>query len=83
MHLDWLHSANLTHATQSRPANVRLLLTAAMSMLALVLMLQVSASATLLFGSAMASVTFVAPAVLVRAQAHKKCVEVSSMCTTN
>ncbi|KZV77720.1 phosphatidylinositol N-acetylglucosaminyltransferase [Peniophora sp. CONT] len=61
----------LRHRLQSRPANVRLLCTAAMSGLSLFLMSQLSASATLLFGSAMASVTFVAPAVLVRAQAHK------------
>ena len=64
-----------SHTQQSRPTNVRLLSTAAMSVLSLFLMSQVSASATLLFGSAMASITFVAPAVLVRAQTHKKFVE--------
>ncbi|KAI0033163.1 phosphatidylinositol N-acetylglucosaminyltransferase subunit C [Vararia minispora EC-137] len=61
----------LRHRLQSAPVSMRIALTTMMSTASVFLMGQVSRTAMLLFGAAMASASFVAPAVLVRAQAFK------------
>lgn len=61
----------LRHRLQSTRVGVRLAVTVTMAAFSLALMAYTSLISTLLFGAAMTSISFVAPAVLVRTQAYK------------